>query len=209
MSLPHPDSNTTWREELTSATAYIYVPLYQLQCGPHKCHVEVKNGIMVAGGRIYLLMNYVEVPFLYQINVLFFVKSNGSFFYEINWLFFFWTNGHQIGTISIYREELLQVKSPADQLQVRNKKRKKINSTNLQLTRCDHSAAPSHRLLRCLMPANQLANTTEQVGTVLKEVLSKLWAGILRREHSQMQSLRERWTYTPSVLQLDDVVDKL
>jgi hypothetical protein len=77
-----------WREELTSATAYIYVPWYQLQCGPHKCHVEVKNGIMVAGGRIDLLMNYVEVPFLYQINVLFLVKSNGSFFYEINWLIF-------------------------------------------------------------------------------------------------------------------------
>jgi hypothetical protein len=129
------------------------------------------NGIMVAGGRIDLLMNYVEVPFLYQINVLFFVKSNGSFFYEINWLIFSERMVTRLVPF-LFTKKNYKVKSPEDELQVRNKKQKKINCTNLQLTRCDQGAAPSHRLFRCLTPANKLANTTEQVGTVLKEVLA-------------------------------------
>jgi hypothetical protein len=82
------------------------------------------NGIMVAGGRIDLLMNYVEVPFLYQINVLFFVKSNGSFFYEINWLIFSERMVTRLVPF-LFTKKNYKVKSPEDELQVRNKKQKK------------------------------------------------------------------------------------
>lgn len=103
--------------------------------GTHKCHstnynvglinVMLKlNGIMVAGGRIDLLMNYVEVPFLYQINVLFFVKSNGSFFYEINWLIFSERMVTRLVPF-LFTKKNYKVKSPEDELQVRNKKQKK------------------------------------------------------------------------------------